>query len=94
MVESTALEMRHTRKGIGGSNPSLSASTHLSRIEEHEASPLQRAPILAVACFLAPVTGSPPCAWRRVSAGWTGRAPEPEKREPTAPRSTIVASST
>ena len=25
MVESTALEMRHTRKGIGGSNPSLSA---------------------------------------------------------------------
>ena len=27
MVESTALEMRHTRKGIGGSNPSLSART-------------------------------------------------------------------
>ena len=26
MVESTALEMRHTRKGIGGSNPSLSAN--------------------------------------------------------------------
>ena len=26
MVESTALEMRHTRKGIGGSNPSLSAT--------------------------------------------------------------------
>jgi hypothetical protein len=26
VVESTALEMRHTRKGIGGSNPSLSAS--------------------------------------------------------------------
>lgn len=26
MVECTALEMRHTRKGIGGSNPSLSAS--------------------------------------------------------------------
>jgi hypothetical protein len=25
VVESTALEMRHTRKGIGGSNPSLSA---------------------------------------------------------------------
>ena len=25
MVECTALEMRHTRKGIGGSNPSLSA---------------------------------------------------------------------
>ncbi len=25
MVESTALEMRHTRKGIEGSNPSLSA---------------------------------------------------------------------
>ena len=25
MVESTALEMRRTRKGIGGSNPSLSA---------------------------------------------------------------------
>ncbi len=25
MVESTALEMRHTRKGIGGSNPPLSA---------------------------------------------------------------------
>ena len=25
-VESTALEMRHTRKGIGGSNPPLSAS--------------------------------------------------------------------
>jgi hypothetical protein len=27
VVESTALEMRHTRKGIGGSNPSLSANT-------------------------------------------------------------------
>ena len=26
VVECTALEMRHTRKGIGGSNPSLSAS--------------------------------------------------------------------
>ena len=26
MVESTALEMRHTRKGIEGSNPSLSAN--------------------------------------------------------------------
>ena len=26
MVECTALEMRHTRKGIGGSNPSLSAN--------------------------------------------------------------------
>ncbi len=26
MVDTTALEMRHTRKGIGGSNPSLSAS--------------------------------------------------------------------
>ena len=26
MVESTALEMRHTRKGIEGSNPSLSAT--------------------------------------------------------------------
>lgn len=25
MVESTALEMRHTRKGIVGSNPTLSA---------------------------------------------------------------------
>lgn len=25
MVECTALEMRHTCKGIGGSNPSLSA---------------------------------------------------------------------
>ena len=25
VVECTALEMRHTRKGIGGSNPSLSA---------------------------------------------------------------------
>ena len=25
MVESTALEMRHTRKGIAGSNPALSA---------------------------------------------------------------------
>ena len=25
MVECTALEMRHARKGIGGSNPSLSA---------------------------------------------------------------------
>jgi hypothetical protein len=30
VVESTALEMRHTRKGIGGSNPSLSASRTLS----------------------------------------------------------------
>ena len=29
MVESTALEMRHTRKGIEGSNPSLSASQDL-----------------------------------------------------------------
>ena len=28
MVESTALEMRHTRKGIAGSNPALSAITH------------------------------------------------------------------
>ena len=28
MVESTALEMRHTRKGIAGSNPALSAKTH------------------------------------------------------------------
>jgi hypothetical protein len=27
VVESTALEMRHTRKGIVGSNPSLSANT-------------------------------------------------------------------
>jgi hypothetical protein len=26
VVECTALEMRHTRKGIGGSNPSLSAN--------------------------------------------------------------------
>jgi hypothetical protein len=26
VVECTALEMRHARKGIGGSNPSLSAS--------------------------------------------------------------------
>jgi hypothetical protein len=25
VVESTALEMRHTRKGIAGSNPALSA---------------------------------------------------------------------
>jgi hypothetical protein len=31
VVECTALEMRHTRKGIGGSNPSFSAInfTHL-----------------------------------------------------------------
>ena len=28
VVESTALEMRHTRKGIVGSNPTLSASTY------------------------------------------------------------------
>jgi hypothetical protein len=27
VVDTTALEMRHTRKGIGGSNPSLSASS-------------------------------------------------------------------
>jgi hypothetical protein len=27
VVESTALEMRHTRKGIAGSNPALSATT-------------------------------------------------------------------
>jgi hypothetical protein len=26
VVECTALEMRHARKGIGGSNPSLSAN--------------------------------------------------------------------
>ena len=31
MVESTALEMRHTRKGIGGSNPSLSAIFAIAR---------------------------------------------------------------
>ena len=37
MVESTALEMRHTRKGIGGSNPSLSAST-IDRMEPEQAS--------------------------------------------------------
>ena len=30
MVESTALEMRHTRKGIEGSNPSLSATIRKS----------------------------------------------------------------
>ncbi len=29
MVESTALEMRHTRKGIVGSNPTLSAILNL-----------------------------------------------------------------
>lgn len=28
MVESTALEMRHTRKGIVGSNPTLSATVN------------------------------------------------------------------
>src|SRR5437667_7459005 len=34
VVEGTALEMRHTRKGIGGSNPSLSAisKTGLAKI--------------------------------------------------------------
>jgi hypothetical protein len=31
VVERTALEMRHTRKGIEGSNPSLSASCTRSR---------------------------------------------------------------
>ncbi len=31
MVESTALEMRHTRKGIGGSNPPLSAIISLTQ---------------------------------------------------------------
>ena len=30
MVESTALEMRHTRKGIAGSNPALSARDTIS----------------------------------------------------------------
>ena len=30
MVDGTGLENRHTRKGIGGSNPSLSAITLLS----------------------------------------------------------------
>ena len=29
MVECTALEMRHTREGIQGSNPCLSATFHL-----------------------------------------------------------------
>ncbi len=35
MVECTALEMRHTCKGIGGSNPSLSAilSIHCANLE-------------------------------------------------------------
>lgn len=33
MVECTALEMRHTRKGIGGSNPSLSAITFCQVVE-------------------------------------------------------------
>ena len=36
MVECTALEMRHTRKGIGGSNPPLSASELVHLIENTE----------------------------------------------------------
>ena len=40
MVESTALEMRHTRKGIEGSNPSLSAiiTTYASVLQMQSAS--------------------------------------------------------
>ena len=33
VVDRTALEMRHTRKGIGGSNPSLSAISALNFID-------------------------------------------------------------
>ena len=36
MVESTALEMRHTRKGIVGSNPTLSAIAKLSSSRDIE----------------------------------------------------------
>ena len=39
MVESTALEMRHTRKGIEGSNPSLSA---IHRISSYPCKPVTR----------------------------------------------------
>ena len=40
MVESTALEMRHTGNRIGGSNPSLSATTSIAKplsvLSQHE----------------------------------------------------------
>ncbi len=32
MVDGTGLENRHTRKGIGGSNPSLSATLYAEEI--------------------------------------------------------------
>ena len=34
MVDGSGLENRHTRKGIGGSNPSLSASNTIYRAYE------------------------------------------------------------
>ncbi len=34
MVDGSGLENRHTRKGIGGSNPSLSASSTIYRLYE------------------------------------------------------------
>ena len=50
MVDGSGLENRHTRKGIGGSNPSLSASlfnelhyTLTGRLIHHRAAPVQDA---------------------------------------------------
>jgi hypothetical protein len=36
VVESTALEMRHTRKGIAGSNPALSAKVFYQSFDRQE----------------------------------------------------------
>ena len=42
MVECTALEMRHTRKGIGGSNPPLSATISLAAVSLRSTPPRWR----------------------------------------------------
>ena len=61
MVESTALEMRHTRKGIEGSNPSLSAIFELTAISLRSMPPRGRR------SFFDPTFGRPMLELRRVA---------------------------
>ena len=58
MVESTALEMRHTRKGIGGSNPSLSARTVSGAVRRRPRDPAKTLDSVIFSLF---VTAHHPC---------------------------------
>ena len=57
MVECTALEMRHRRKPIGGSNPSLSATIHHHKVTSK---PLQSKAFLQVRGSVGVASGCSP----------------------------------